>query len=227
MGSSAAQAKDKQSERLGPALESIAEEYERGGDEAAETRAAERGLKVTRGGEGPVVRVILEPQAGGSSTIDHDNVRGLGGEIDAVSDSYVRVLVPARHLRRLASHPDVKLVRAATPAKALGTGFGSNLSESVTLTGADQKQLSGTTGAGVKLAVIDLGFVGLQSAINAGELPASTIGVDFSGTGLETDTDHGVGVAEHAMDMAPGATLYLIKVSAPGATRGELSAPGA
>jgi len=80
------------------------------------------------------------------------------------------------------------------------------------LTDADGYQVGNLTGSNVKVAVVDLGFSGLTNAKNQGELPANTVGIDYTGTGLETGTKHGVGVAEHVMDMAPGATLYCIKV---------------
>ena len=95
--------------------------------------------------------------------------------------------------------------------------MGANVSESVALTGADVLQAGGTTGnttgAGIKVAVVDLGFNGLASAITAGELPGTTIGVDYSGTGLESGTAHGVGVAEHVLDMAPGVEFHCLKVN--------------
>ncbi len=124
----------------------------------------------------------------------------------------MRVLVPYGSLQTLAGHPDVKIARVPTPAVESSGGLGSNVSESVVLTGAGNVQSSGNTGAGVKVAVVDLGFIGLAGAISQGELPAGTIAVDFTGTGVEAETVHGVGVAEHVMDMAPGATLYCIKV---------------
>jgi hypothetical protein len=122
------------------------------------------------------------------------------------------VLVHPRRIRRLLEHPDVGVVRAPTPWLALTAGLGGNVSESVHLTGAAAQQALGTTGAGVKLAVVDGGFAGLAAAIAAGELPADTVGVDFSGTGLGTGSIHGVGVAEHAADMAPGAQIHCLKV---------------
>ena len=64
----------------------------------------------------------------------------------------------------------------------------------------------------MKVAVVDLGFIGLANAISQGELPASTTSIDFSGTGIEADTSHGTAVAEHVADMAPGAQIYCIKV---------------
>ncbi len=107
--------------------------YEREGEEAARTLARAWQLKVKPGGLIPVIIELyfgLDPKS-----IDKATLEQLGGTIDAVLRSYLRVLVPFRSLRRIATHTDIRMVRAPTPAKVLG-GLGSNLSESVDLTGA-------------------------------------------------------------------------------------------
>ena len=73
---------------------------------------------------------------------------------------------------------------------------------------------AGFDGTGIKVAVVDLGFIGLSGAIGS-ELPANTVSVDLPGSfddNLETGTEHGVGVAEHVADMAPGAEIHCILV---------------
>ena len=62
------------------------------------------------------------------------------------------------------------------------------------------------------MAVVDAGFFGLASSIAMGELPENTTAVDFTGFGIENSTPHGVVVAEHLMDMAPGIDLTVIMV---------------
>lgn len=86
-------------------------------------------------------------------------------------------------------------------------------SQGVAKTGAADMQAMGNSGAGVKMGIIDLGFIGLSAAIAAGELPSNTVSTDYTGRGLQTDYDHGTNVAQIAYDMAPGATLYLAKIS--------------
>lgn len=68
-------------------------------------------------------------------------------------------------------------------------------------------------GAGVKVAVIDIGFKGLTSARQAGELPQSLMTIDYTGKGLETQYRHGTGCAEIVHDMAPAAELHFIKIA--------------
>jgi hypothetical protein len=195
--------------KLDNPLNTVAGAFGQGGAAGAQATAQAHGLTARTSGR---IAVILEPNGGlGASSINIDEVVRRGGQIDAVSRSFMRVLVPYGSLQSLAGHPDVKIARVATPA--VESSMGSNVSESVDLTGADGMQLSGVTGAGVRVAVVDLGFAGLSDAISAGELPGGTIAVDFSGTGIEADTAHGVGVAEHVMDMAPDVELYCIKVS--------------
>ena len=86
------------------------------------------------------------------------------------------------------------------------------------MTGASAYHSAGYAGSGVKVAVIDLGFEGLSTAISHGEVSNTAITVDCTGsscvsTDFSTETDfHGTAVAEVVHDMAPEAELYLIKV---------------
>ncbi len=197
--------------KLGPLLRTLADAHKAKGKGHALGLARLRGLRIKQG----LVPVILVPKAGmGSKSIDLIKIKKLGVRVDATSMSFVRILVPPGRLKRLEGHPDIHLARAPTPAKALG-GLGSNISESVALTGADQVQTAGVTGSGVRAAVVDLGFIGLANAIAQGELPAGTVIVDLPGSNddnIESGTAHGVGVSEHLVDMAPGVTLYCIMV---------------
>lgn len=140
----------------------------------------------------------------------------LKGRVDARSRSYTRILVPLSRLRQLqATFPDIRF-RTPTPAFP-SFGLGNIVSESFALVGADGYQAGNLDGSGVKVAVIDLGFSNLTNAINQGELPADACGPgrsqDFTGTGLQTTTVHGTGVAEHVADMAPAAEIHCLKVS--------------
>jgi len=201
------------SERLAPMLLQLLDEYDRGGDDGMRRFAAARRMQLRESAQGALIPVILEPSVGVSTReIDARRIEALGGHVDAVSDSFLRVLVPPADAKRLADLSEVRVVR--TPSIATGVaGFGSIVSESVSLTGAAILQTqSGITGSGVKAAVVDLGFQGLSSVIAAGELPANTISVDFTGTGIESTTQHGVAVSEELVDMAPGVQLYCLKI---------------
>ncbi|HEX9042604.1 MAG TPA: S8 family serine peptidase, partial [Trebonia sp.] len=80
----------------------------------------------------------------------------------------------------------------------------------VAATNAGAWQGGGARGAGVKVAVIDLGFAGYATAQASGDLPASVTTEDYCGGQLATASDHGTAVAEIAYKMAPAAALYLI-----------------
>ena len=206
----------KQPGKLGSLLSQLADAHEGGGDEKALRRAEELGLRHFEGEKPGEVTVIVEPYDGKDvGSIDRDDIARRGGEIVGESESFLRVKTSIRALRKLGDHADVRMVRTPTVARALD-GLGANISESVALTGASSLQLAGSTGAGVKIAIVDLGFIGLASTIAAGEIPASTVKVLLSGqTGasfLESVTNHGCGVTEHVADMAPGAQLYCIRV---------------
>ncbi|MDA3870523.1 MAG: S8 family serine peptidase, partial [Gammaproteobacteria bacterium] len=89
------------------------------------------------------------------------------------------------------------------------------ISQGVNLTGAADMQNLSFDGTGVKIGIIDLGFASLSTSQAANELPPTGAGlniIDYSGTGTG-GINHGTNVAEIVHDMAPGAELYLAKIS--------------
>jgi hypothetical protein len=190
-------------------------EYERAGKDQAVKLASRDGLEVRLVEGESFIPVVLEAiRPNGSAGIDLARLEGLGFRVDAVSRSFVRILAPLPKLRVLSRLDDISRARIPTRAKPTDIGYGSIISQSVELTQADALQGLGFAGEGVKVAVVDLGFIGLADAIAAGELPPGTVALkgDQTGVDIETGTVHGVGVAEHVMDMAPGAELYCILV---------------
>ena len=136
------------------------------------------------------------------------------GEVLTSAPGAVHAAVPVDQLDDLAAEPAVSLVRAPRALHADTT------SEGVATTGAATWQGGGADGAGVKVAIVDLGFDGWVSKLGT-ELPVAVVTQNFcgpgitgfdgrgpSGTGLPTS--HGVATAEIVHDMAPGATLYLV-----------------
>jgi subtilisin family serine protease len=77
-------------------------------------------------------------------------------------------------------------------------------------------QWAGLSGRGVKVGVLDLGFLGYANRIAEGELPSSVITRSFVGDGSELAfwgrpvTPHGTACAEVIHDVAPDAQLYLV-----------------
>jgi len=179
------------------------------------------------------VSVLLQPGRTPRS-IDSNQLRDLGADQIILGDNTMEMEVPLTALDRIADQVDgILLINVPSYFVPLSSHVPLIQSEGVTLTGASQYHGLGYTGAGVKVAVIDLGFKGLSNAIRNGDLPAGAIGVDCTvidpSTGgcttpttfLSDENDangepHGTAVAEIVYDMAPGVTLYLIKFSTSG-----------
>ncbi len=151
------------------------------------------------------VTVIVEADPG---TATSSLIGAHGGKLRYRWDRRHEVSIPAGRLASLANLlPSSALVRLPYPHQALAvTGQG------VALTGAADMQSLGTNGAGVKIGVIDLGFMNLASAQASGDLPANLTATDYTGTGLDGTMDHGTNVAQIVYEMAPGAQLYLARI---------------
>ena len=121
-------------------------------------------------------------------------------------------LAPAK-LRSLAGQPGVSRVAPAVRAAPQST------SEGVVASGAQNWADNGDVGnggAGVKVGVVDVGFKGLQAAIDAGDFndpdgnPVTVVYEGDQNQCLDDDaTAHGTAVSEIVHQMAPRATLYL------------------
>lgn len=92
------------------------------------------------------------------------------------------------------------------------------LSEGTALIGAIDFHALGIDGTGIKIGIIDTGFAGLSSSQAAGELPAGQTFTDYTvfppvPASDDTGSDHGTNIAEIVHDTAPGAELFLAKIS--------------
>jgi len=157
------------------------------------------------------VTVVLEPRPGTGSASTVAALSSLGISPSAIdsSSSLVKATVPLAELASLASKlTGVSFFRAPYIPFLLGTP-----TEGTAAIGADAFHSAGITGTGVKVAIIDLGFVGLTQAQARGDLPYSAIQNDLTGTGLATGYSHGTAVAEVIHDIAPDAQLHLIKIA--------------
>lgn len=131
-----------------------------------------------------------------------------GGKLRYSFGTHHEIRLPAGKLTRLlASLPASTFVRLPYPHQPMAV-----TSQGVALTGALDMQTLGNDGAGIKVGVIDVGFGNLASAQASGDLPANVIVTDYTGSGTGGNT-HGTSVAEIVYDMAPGAQLYLAKIS--------------
>ncbi len=114
------------------------------------------------------------------------------------------VRIPWAAVQELANLSDVRFVRGPMRPQPVVT------SEGVNLTGAATWHRRAELGQGVRVAVIDVEFGGLDQAVAAGELRVAW-SRDYTGTGLGAG-GHGVACAEIISDMAPQAELFLMKV---------------
>lgn len=134
-------------------------------------------------------------------------VARLGGRVEASYGRLIEAVVPPAAVQILGQSRAVQYAREpirAVPEAVRGEG--------VATTGALAWHRSGLRGAGAKVAVIDLGFRGWRDSRRNGDLPASTVAVDFCSGGLDGPiaVNHGTAVAEIVAEMAPAARIYLI-----------------
>ena len=157
--------------------------------------------------DGENITVVLELRDGRlSESIDFGALSNLGVRIVAQSRHLVEVSAPIAALERLTHVDGVQFVRLPIKPK-----LHSVVSEGVERIKAPVYSSRGFTGRGIKVGVIDLGFVGVPSLQNQGELP-NLFTRDFTGEGIFTETVHGSACAEIVHDIAPDAEIYLYKV---------------
>ena len=164
-----------------------------------------------------LVRVVVvgsEKEEDGAQTAIAQQITALGGQVETTQGSWTQALLPAGALPALADDPMVHSVRRPLPPLLAAT-----VSEGASVTHADAWQGAGLTGRGVKVGVLDLGFLGYANRIEEGELPTEVITRSFVGSGSEVDfwgqpeSPHGTACAEVIHDVAPNAQLYLVNFS--------------
>ena len=163
---------------------------------------------------GENITVVLEPRPGRlSESIDFAALSGFGVRITAQSRHLVEVSAPISELARIAQVDGVQFVRLP-----IEPDLHIVESEGVERIGAQVYSGKGFTGRGIKVGVIDIGFVGVPSLQSKGELPDLHY-LDFTGEGIfeqggldERASVHGSACAEIVHDVAPDAEIYLYKV---------------
>ena len=199
-------------DEVNPHLETVLQELSRTAQArplALSQLAQDRGIALAGGDS---ITVIVEPVSGRVSSIDKAAVAALGGVVEASSKSLMRVRVPINRLETMADQVNgIAFIRLPYRPRPLVV-----TSQGVALTGASSFHTAGYYGQGGKVAIIDLGFDGLAAAQAAGELQNVVYTWDYIGNDLNvegTGEVHGTGVAEVVEDMAPQASLYLMKIS--------------
>jgi hypothetical protein len=159
--------------------------------------------------EDRVVVTVLSRPGITTANIDENNLRAFGSRVQAKAKHSMRVEIPIRELENVATSIKdfADIIPPMRPKEHAVT------SEGVALMNADHWHTVGDSGAGVKVAVIDGGFMSLTDAQTEGDIPSSYVSQDFTGTGLQTGTAHGTAVAEAIFDLVPKAEFYLYKIA--------------
>jgi uncharacterized repeat protein (TIGR01451 family) len=179
-------------------LNRVVQDFRANGSGVALQRARVSQLEVTA----DRVEVVVESKRGAVASV-RTALAGRAARVTRTYDGLVKAFVPLAGLAALAQSPGVELVRAPHefhPAAVTGEG--------VAFTNATALHAGGSQGAGVKVGIIDGGFVGLDVRQAEGELPALTT-KSFCSGGMN-ESAHGTAVAEIVHEMAPQAQLYLI-----------------
>ena len=144
--------------------------------------------------------------------------RANGGQVTGRSDYGPRLqgwIAPSA-LRELAAAPAIGAVRAPLTAFPVGVATGNSVTEALAAINTGPWHDAGILGAGVKIAIVDVGFTGYPALLGT-DLPAQVVTRNFADAGetfpVDNTDPHGTGVAEIIHDIAPLAQLYLIKIS--------------
>lgn len=154
------------------------------------------------------VLAVVRPATSSDRACLINELTAQGASILRTGKTFLKIKIPLEKLESASELSQVGHIRAlAPPREKAATG------EGVGATSADSWHNYGFTGRGVKVAVVDSGYMHLSSLISAGELPADYIPVNFSSDADLDDTSaHGSACAEIIYDMAPDAELHLIKI---------------
>lgn len=189
--------------RFDPNLAALLDGQRRGGAAGLEGEARRRGIDVYGAGE---VEIDLLPALGG--TIDAAALAALGIDVRYASAEFTTVrIAPERAAALVGPHTGARTARVSPPLVL------DRASQGVALTAADAAHALGATGAGIRIAVIDSGFIGLSALIADDQLPEPLFKKNFSSSGMESSSEHGSAVAEIVHQMAPEAELILVKIS--------------
>ena len=135
----------------------------------------------------------------------------------AFDESVIQAWLPVDSLESITADDSVYYVRQPMVAELLGDlRVGSSDTEAMDDMNVEAWHSADIKGDGVKVAIIDGGFIGYEGLLGT-DLPASVTPknfVDFEADPADVNgtTEHGTACAEIVHDIAPEAELYLIKV---------------
>ena len=154
------------------------------------------------------VRVIIECLPGKADAVTRAASRL--GTVETRYEDLVQAVAPMGQIETLSGRADVKKVRLPVETKLL-QGGGSTISQGIALINADDWHDDGYTGNGLKVGILDKGFIAYTDVAANDELPeAGKIETWWAPSiGDEGDTAHGTSCAEIVYDIAYDAQFYL------------------
>ena len=199
-------------ENMDPLLNELVQQYETGEFTASAAEAA----------NGPVsseasVGVIFTTESGEADDI-RDFLLENGASPGPAFDTFLGADVPVSLLAEASQQDGVTWMQASVPGRAVQDEedpAGEDLSQH----GVDLWHSAGIRGAGVKIAVLGIGFDGIQDVLGT-ELPRTVTARCYTGYGLyssdieDCETGEGIGAirAQRIFDVAPDATYYIATV---------------
>ena len=143
-------------------------------------------------------------------------VAELGGEVTSVgyTDTLIQAWVPVDALETLAADENVYYIRRPAEAVLLdGPDTVDATTQGLAVINGPAWHSAGHTGSGVKVGIIDAGFIGYTGLLGT-DLPSSVRVSNFvdgeNDSQVNGTTPHGTAVAEIIHDIAPDAALYLV-----------------
>lgn len=155
------------------------------------------------------VKIVTRPERAWAAT---QAIVAAGGEVtgQANGDTWLQAWLPVSALELLATQDVIDYISRPSEATLMAT------TEGLAVINGPAWHTAGYRGAGVKVAIIDGGFQGYPG-LRGTELPASVTVKNFvdgeTDTQVDGTTPHGAACAEVVYDIAPDASLYLIKVN--------------
>jgi subtilisin family serine protease len=145
-------------------------------------------------------------------------VKEAGGSVTAVSDdsSFFQAWLPYNALISVSADKNIQYIgKPAEPVLFEDVQVGTYTTEAIAPMNVAAWHTNGFNGTGVKIAIIDGGFSGYPSLLGS-DLPASVTIKNFVDGELDSQvngtTEHGAACAEIIHDIAPNASLYLVKI---------------
>jgi len=145
-------------------------------------------------------------------------ITGAGGEVTGVGfgDTLIQGWLPVDALEAVAAHEDVHFIRRPIQAFLVESLYiGNSTTEGLAVINGQAWHTAGYRGSGVKIGVIDLGFIGYSRLLGT-DLPASVTVRNFvdgeSDAQADGTTEHGTACAEVISDIAPDSEIYLAKI---------------